>query len=121
MDGSKSREVNGRKNMYNQEILESKQRHIEERLSKYLEQLAEEDAKEEIAEIETKIEELLARKERYERYQEELETSGESQLLTTDPATEFSICTAARLSPVLDAIIAVSYTHLDVYKRQAKP
>ena len=93
VDGSKFRAVNGRKNMYNQEILESKQKHIEERLTKYLEQLSEEDAKEESEETETeqlqelqaKIQELQARKERYQRYQEELETSGERQLLTTDP------------------------------------
>ena len=49
-------------NMYNQEILDSKQRHIEERLSKYLEQLAEEDAKEEKEERETEqIQEMQAK------------------------------------------------------------
>lgn len=91
IDGSKFRAQNSKDNCYNREVLEKKLANIENHISAYLSCLDKEDENEvtlEVStpgEIEAAIKELTERKEKYLGYLEELEKSGETQLLTTDP------------------------------------
>lgn len=91
IDGSKFRAQNSKDNCYNREVLEKKLVNIENHISAYLSCLDKEDENEvtlEVStpgEIESAIKELTERKEKYLGYLEELEKSGETQLLTTDP------------------------------------
>lgn len=91
IDGSKFRAVNGRKKMFNQEILQKKPARIEEHVTSYLAALDQAD-KDDLgaspytpAEIKEKLKELKLRKEIYESYLRELNETGETQILTTDP------------------------------------
>lgn len=90
VDGTKIRAVNSKDNCYNQEVLEKKLAHIEEKISAYLAALDEEDKAERKPEtdsekIKAAIEELRTRQEKYEGILQELLESGETQILTTDP------------------------------------
>lgn len=91
IDGSKFRAVNGRKKMYNEEILKKKLARIEENVEKYLSELDTADTEDQCTskytseEIHVKLEELAKRKETYESYLRELKETGETQKLTTDP------------------------------------
>lgn len=91
IDGSKFRAVNGRKKMYNEEILKKKLARIEENVEKYLGELDTADTEDQgtskytSEEIHVKLEELAKRKETYESYLRELKETGETQKLTTDP------------------------------------
>lgn len=91
IDGSKFRAQNSKDNCYNREVLEKKLANIENHISAYLSCLDKEDENEVTlegstpGEIEAAIKELTERKEKYLGYLEELEKSGETQLLTTDP------------------------------------
>lgn len=91
IDGSKFRAVNGRKKMYNEEILIKKLARIEENISNYLNSLDQAD-KDDLdpsrytpVEIKQKLAELAQRKDTYEAYLRELKETGETQKLTTDP------------------------------------
>lgn len=91
IDGSKFRAQNSKDNCYNREVLEKKLANIEKNISGYLSCLGKEDEDEVASEgstpeqIQTAIKELTERKEKYSGYLKELEKSGETQLLTTDP------------------------------------
>jgi transposase len=91
IDGSKFRAVNGRKKMYNEVILKKKLARIEENMTSYLNELDQADQHDSgishytSAEIKHKLSELNRRKETYEAYLRELNDTGETQLLTTDP------------------------------------
>lgn len=91
IDGSKFRAVNGRKKMYNEEILKKKLLRIEENITNYLAELDQADQKDleathyTSAEIKQKLAELEQRKETYQSYLRELQETGETQKLTTDP------------------------------------
>ena len=90
VDGTKIRAVNSKDNCYNQEVLEKKLAHIDEKISAYLAMMDEQDKAEREAEddkekIKAAIEELRARQEKYESILQELLNSGETQILTTDP------------------------------------
>lgn len=91
VDGSKFRAVNSSANCYNAETLEKKLRRIDEHIAQYLKQL---DATDETEgqesqptpeQVQQALAELRQRKEKYQGYLKELEDSGETQLLTTDP------------------------------------
>ena len=91
IDGTKIRAVNSKENCYNSEVLEKKLSNIEEKLNDYLARLDESDknefdseeiSKEKINEV---IRELNERKEKYEGLLSELQESGNTQILTTDP------------------------------------
>ncbi len=91
IDGSKFRAQNSKDNCYNRIVLEKKLANIERNINDYLNYMEKED-KNEIAQesltaekIEAAIDEVTKRKEKYTGYLEELEKSGETQLLTTDP------------------------------------
>jgi transposase len=91
IDGSKFRAVNGRKKMYNEEILKKKLARIEVNITNYLSELDSADQNEQEAshynsgEIKQKLTELKLRKETYQSYLRELKETGETQKLTTDP------------------------------------
>lgn len=91
IDGSKFRAQNSKNNCYNREVLEKKLANIENHINDYLNYLDKEDKNETTVEepttekIKQVIQELTERKEKYVGYLDELEKSGETQLLTTDP------------------------------------
>lgn len=91
IDGSKFRAQNSKNNCYNKVVLEKKLANIENHISDYLNHLDKEDKNEIIREetstekIRKAIQELTERKEKYVGYLNELEKSGEKQILTTDP------------------------------------
>jgi transposase len=89
VDGSKFRAVNSDKNVYTAEVLEKKLANIEQKLSRYLSELDEEDKTDaesapDADTIRAAIAELQERKEKYIEYLTELKNSGQTQLLTTD-------------------------------------
>lgn len=91
VDGSKFRAVNSKDNCYNAEILQKKLARIEAHIAEYLEQMDKND----VSEPETKaltreqikeaVRGLSQRRGVYQAYLKELEESGETQLLLTDP------------------------------------
>lgn len=91
IDGTKIRAQNSRANAYNVESLEKKLANIEGHIATYLAALDEADEdesgavepnKEAIAHV---LADLTARKDTYERYQQELKDTDKTQILTTDP------------------------------------
>ena len=91
VDGSKFRAVNGDKSVYTAEVLEKKLANIDEKIQKYLSWMDDADAEERCQPeltpeaVKAALEELRQRKEKYEQYLAELQKSGQTQLLTTDP------------------------------------
>lgn len=91
IDGSKFRAVNGRKKMFNEDILKKKLLRIQDNISNYLCELDQADQDDRgpshytSAQIKQKLDELHLRKETYEAYLQELRSSDETQILTTDP------------------------------------
>ena len=94
IDGSKFYAVNGRKRMYNDEVLRKKIERIDEHLSRYLEEmdaldhtenLSAQDLKGAKETVESKRELLTERKKKYQIMRKKLKESGETQMLTTDP------------------------------------
>ena len=91
VDGSKFRAVNSKDNCYNSEVLHKKIKRIDEHITEYLSRMDEEDKTEpdtqtaDPEKIQEALRELRERKGKYEEYLKELEESGETQLLTTDP------------------------------------
>ena len=77
VDGTKIRAVNSKDNCYNQEVLEKKLAHIDEKIAAYLAAMDEQDKAEREAEadpekIKAAIEELRTRQEKYEDILKEL-------------------------------------------------
>jgi transposase len=91
VDGSKFRAVNSKDNCYNAEILQKKLARIDGHIAEYFKQMDKNDASEPDAkrltpeQIREAVRELRSRKEKYQGYLSELEESGETQLLLTDP------------------------------------
>ena len=91
IDGTKFRAVNSKKNAYNYDTLKKKLARIDENIAMYLSQMDKEDTAQQDSteytpeEIKSMIEELTKRKEKYESYLKELNRTGETQILTTDP------------------------------------
>ena len=91
VDGSKFRAVNSKDNCYNAEILHKKLERIDGHIAEYLTRMNKEDESEPDTpaltsdEVRAALQELTARKEKYQGYLKELKESGDTQLLTTDP------------------------------------
>ena len=91
VDGSKFRAVKSKDNCYNAEILQKKLERIDAHIAEYLSKMDKEDEHEPDAKAPTQeqvkeaVKELRSRKEKYQGYLKELEESGETQLLLTDP------------------------------------
>jgi transposase len=91
IDGTKMRAVNSKDNTYNADILKKKLARIDTHIAEYLKQMDKAD-KEEQDSVEMsaqKVKEIVAdlknRKGKYEEYLQELEDTGKTQILTTDP------------------------------------
>lgn len=90
VDGTKIRAVSIKDNCYNREILEKKLAHIDEKITAYLAAMDKQDKEDQRTEAEPEkikapIEQLRTRQEKYEGILQELQESGGTQLLTTDP------------------------------------
>lgn len=90
VDGTKIRAVNSKDNCYNREILEKKLAHIDEKITAYLAAMDNQDKEDQRTEAEPEkikaaIEQLRTRQEKYEGILQELQESGGTQLLTTEP------------------------------------
>lgn len=89
IDGSKFKAVNAKDNNFTLGKLDDRIKRLDEHIALYMDELDSRDDEEErtISEGETrrKLEACERRKERYEGYRDQLESSGESQLSLTDP------------------------------------
>lgn len=104
VDGSKFRAQNSKKNNFNQKKIDHHLEYIESQSKRYLEELDLADKNEselERSEIDAKLDSLSKRKEKYERLDQELKSSDELQISTTDPD--------ARALPLHMNIVEVSY------------
>jgi len=87
IDGTKSRAHNSKKANFNQKKIDKHKEYIEAKSQEYLDQLEENDIQENpvaIKNIQEKIERLKQNKIKYELLEEQLKTSGEPQISTTD-------------------------------------
>ena len=87
IDGTKTRAHNGKKSNFNQKKIDQHKEYIETKTQEYLDQLDQNDSKEDpikISNIQQKIARLQQNKIRYELLEEQLKTSGEPQVSTTD-------------------------------------
>lgn len=87
IDGTKSRAHNSKKANFNQKKIDKHLAYIEARSQEYLDQLEQNDIKDNptvISDIQQKIARLKQNKLRYELLEEQLKTSGEPQVSTTD-------------------------------------
>jgi transposase len=82
-DSTKLRAQNSKKNNYNEKKIERHLEYIENKLNEYDQQLTENDGDK--GEIQQQIEKHQARKQSYERMQQQLNKSGEVQISTSDP------------------------------------
>jgi transposase len=104
IDGTKSRAHNSKKANFNQKKIDKHKEYIEARSQEYLDQLEQNDVKENpisIKNIQEKIERLKQNKIKYELLEEQLIQSGEPQVSTTDPD--------ARALLVQGQVVEVSY------------
>jgi len=88
IDGTKSRAHNSKKNNYNQKKIDRHLAYIEEKCNEYLKTLEDNDVKEDVSKIsniQDKINRLKINKIKYEVLQEQLNSSEEPQISTTDP------------------------------------
>lgn len=87
IDGTKFRAHNSKKNNFNQKKIDRHLAYIEEKTNEYLQQLDSNDSQEDtlkIKQVQQKIERLKGNKLKYEVLQQQLETSGEPQISTSD-------------------------------------
>ena len=104
IDGTKSRAHNSKKANFNQKKIDKHKDYIDTKSQEYLDQLEQNDVKENpvaIKNIEQKIARLKQNKIKYELLEEQLKTSGEPQVSTTD-------CDARALL-VQGQVVEVSY------------
>lgn len=87
IDGTKSRAHNSKKANFNQKKIDKHKEYIEAKTQEYLDQLEQNDVKENpitITNIQQKIARLKQNKIKYDLLEEELKASGEPQISTTD-------------------------------------
>lgn len=91
IDGSKFRACNSKKNNYSVKKLERHIKYIDEKIDKYLKELDQGDSAEstdrkpDAEEVKKRLEDLKARKDKYQGYKDELIEKGENEISTTDP------------------------------------
>ena len=104
IDGTKTRAHNGKKSNFNQKKIDKHKEYIDAKSQEYLDQLEQNDVKENpvaIKNINEKIARLKKNKIKYDLLEEQLKTSGEPQVSTTDPD--------ARALLVQGQVVEVSY------------
>lgn len=89
VDGSKFRAQNSNDKCFNADILKKKLTNIENHIAEYLQAMDRTDDTEEEEslspeQVKAALQELAARKEKYENYLQQLEDTGETQILETD-------------------------------------
>lgn len=90
VDGTKFRADNSKRNNYNEKKIKRQLKYIEEKTEEYLQALDESDKEPEnkpkytVEELKNKIQELEKRKEFYENLEQELKTSEDNEISTTD-------------------------------------
>ena len=87
IDGTKTRAHNGKKSNFNQKKIDKHKEYIDAKSQEYLDQLEQNDVKENpvaIKNINEKIARLKKNKIKYDLLEEQLKTSGEPQVSTTD-------------------------------------
>lgn len=120
VDGTKIRAQNSKDNAYNAEILDKKLNRIDEHIKEYLRQLDKNDETEQDAPSKDKVQralsELKKRKSRYKGYLRELEETGKTQILTTDPECHrmhtkdgFNCCYNVQAAVDADSHLIVEY------------
>lgn len=91
IDGSKFRASNSKMNNYSAKKLERHIKYIDEKIENYMRELDEGDTTEtcdrkpDASEIKEKLQQLRERKNKYEKYKEHLDKTGENEISTTDP------------------------------------
>ena len=90
VDGTKIRAQNGDDKCFNAEILHKKLANIDEHISEYLQSMEKTDEGEKdesltAEQVKAALEDLRARKDKYESYLARLAETGETQILETDP------------------------------------
>ena len=91
VDSSKFKASNSKRNNFSKKKLARQQKYLEEKIEQYLEELDKHDEAESTdrqpaaKEIKERIKELQERKQKYERYQKDLEEKGENEISTVDP------------------------------------
>ena len=90
VDGSKFRAQNSDDKCYNAEILTKKIKNVNKHIAEYFDSMDQADSMETdegltAEQVKAALAELLSRKEKYEMYLGQLEESGETQILETDP------------------------------------
>jgi transposase len=91
IDGSKFRASNSKRNNYSAKKLERHIKYIDEKIENYMRELDEGDTTEtcdrkpDASEIKEKLQQLRERKNKYEKYNEHLDKTGENEISTTDP------------------------------------
>ena len=104
IDGTKSRAHNSKKANFNQKKIDKHKAYIDAKSQEYLDQLEQNDIQDNtiaITNIQKKIERLKPKKINYELLEEELKSSGEPQISTTD--------SDARALLVQGQVVEVSY------------
>ena len=115
IDGTKIRASNSKKKSYTPEILEKKLEYLQEqerRIEEYLEKMDDEDQKEKklpVMDIKPedmpqKLEQIRERVAKYKGYQKQMEETGETQILETDPECR-TIRTKEGLLPAYDQMV----------------
>lgn len=120
IDGSKFKAVNSKKNNYNQNKIDKHRRYIEEKASRYLQQLDEMDGqenqnkddlpvrKEKIAEG---LKQLKERELKYDEIQQHLDATADRQVSTTDPDSRSILITKAIVEVAYNVQNAVDDKH----------
>jgi len=86
VDGTKIKASNNKKMNFSRKKLDERLTHIDEQITKYLDDMEEADSAEEnAATMPEKLQKLLERKELYESYKAKLEESGENEVSAVDP------------------------------------
>lgn len=115
LDSTKIRAVNAKKNNYNQKRIERQIAYIDNKLKEYLQQLEQADEAEDgsrTSQLLDKISTQLQRRKDYELLEEQLASSGDTQISTTDPD--------ARALPQHQNIVEVGYAVQSVVDEQEK-
>lgn len=84
-DSTKLRAQNSKKNNYNEKKIERHEAYINEKITQYLEQLAQAEDEQEREEIKAAIEKQENRGKVYEQLKQTLKETGEKQISTSDP------------------------------------
>lgn len=117
VDGSKFRASNSKHNNFNQKKIQRHLKYIDEKIENYLKELDSSDHEEanihipSAEEIQKRIEELKARKEKYTALQEQMRETGATEISTVDPDARLMAVNNNGLEVSYNVQIAVDHKH----------